>query len=155
RLARQAVAFKEKALGPDHPDVAISLGNLASTLEEAERDAEALEYIDRAIAITTRNGDPESHILGRTYIVRGEALVALGRGIEAEASYVTASRILRDYGDASGDSVSGPLQGIGAARLAQGVPDAAVPVLEKALQIRETREPNKLIIAETRFSLAR
>jgi tetratricopeptide (TPR) repeat protein len=44
-LYKRSLAIREKALGPDHPDVATSLENLASLYRASERhtEAEALE----------------------------------------------------------------------------------------------------------------
>ncbi|MBO2466249.1 tetratricopeptide repeat protein, partial [Actinomadura violacea] len=47
-----AATISEAALGPDHPDVAISLGNLAATHRDLGRAAEALPLEERALAIT-------------------------------------------------------------------------------------------------------
>jgi tetratricopeptide (TPR) repeat protein len=40
-LHKRALAIREKALGPDHPDVAISLENLAVLYEQTGRTEEA------------------------------------------------------------------------------------------------------------------
>ena len=41
RLMRRALAIEEKNYGPDHPDVAIRLNNLAHLLKATNRFAEA------------------------------------------------------------------------------------------------------------------
>ncbi|MCL5669278.1 MAG: tetratricopeptide repeat protein, partial [Gammaproteobacteria bacterium] len=50
-LYKRSLAITEKALGPDHPDVATSLENMAGLYRKTGRDkaAEALEK--RAVAI--------------------------------------------------------------------------------------------------------
>ena len=40
-----AAAMAETALGPDHPDIVIRLGNLAATYSDLGRPADALEAI--------------------------------------------------------------------------------------------------------------
>src|SRR5882724_11841925 len=40
-LLKRALAIREKALGPDHPDVAMSLNTLAALYQERGRYAEA------------------------------------------------------------------------------------------------------------------
>ena len=40
-LHQQSLAIKEKALGPEHPDVAVSLNNLASLYQSQGKYAEA------------------------------------------------------------------------------------------------------------------
>jgi eukaryotic-like serine/threonine-protein kinase len=155
RLGKQAVSLKEKALGKDHHDVAISLVNLSSILESNGRPLEALEVIDRALDIYAKSGDADSDRHAQMQCRRGEALVALGRGSEAEASFEIALRILQDD-----RGRSWPLHGIGNARLEQGAAAAAIQVLEDALRLREADEPEgyvvaEYVVAETRFSLAR
>jgi serine/threonine protein kinase len=154
RLATEAVELKEKALGKDHPDVALSLGNLSSILEEEGQAEKALVYADRACDILARNGDRDSEIYASKLVARGEALVDLGRAADAEASFERALRIFRMYGE-NDRSGACALQGLGNARLAQGHPDAAIAPLEDALRIRDTDEPIKWAVAETRFTLAR
>ncbi|MFC9746836.1 tetratricopeptide repeat protein, partial [Streptomyces niveus] len=51
-LDRRALAITEGALGPDHPDTAIRLGNLANTLGELGRHGEALPLDQRVLAVT-------------------------------------------------------------------------------------------------------
>ncbi len=50
-LFRRALAIREKALGPDHPDVAQSLNNLAGLLDTQGKYAEAEPLFRRALAI--------------------------------------------------------------------------------------------------------
>ena len=50
RSCRRALAIDEKALGPDHPDVAIRLNNLAVLLS-AERRLRGSRALRRALAI--------------------------------------------------------------------------------------------------------
>jgi tetratricopeptide (TPR) repeat protein len=152
-LGRQAIALKESALGKDHPDVALSLGGLSSALEEQGRPQEALQTADRALQILALHGDPESDSYGREQTRRGEALVALGRGSEAEAAFSIALKVYRTHEEDM--EVSFALHGLGNARLLQGSPASAVTVLEKALRIRERHWHDDYFVAEARFSLAR
>ncbi len=50
-LYRRALVIREKALGPDHPDVATSLENLAGLYRATERDEEAKTLEKRAARI--------------------------------------------------------------------------------------------------------
>jgi tetratricopeptide (TPR) repeat protein len=49
---RQALSIAEAALGPDHPDVAICLNNLASSYFDLGRAADAVPLLLRALKIT-------------------------------------------------------------------------------------------------------
>ena len=50
-LKRRALAIDEKSYGPDHPEVAIRLNNLAQLLKATNRLAEAEPLYRRALAI--------------------------------------------------------------------------------------------------------
>ena len=50
-LYKRAIAIDEKALGPDHPDVAIDLNNLAELYHDQGRTAEAKLLLKRVLAI--------------------------------------------------------------------------------------------------------
>lgn len=63
---RRALAITEKSYGPDHPDVAICLNNLAGLLRATNRLAEAEPPMRRHVAIfvefTRRTGHPHPHL---------------------------------------------------------------------------------------------
>jgi len=54
-LNRRALAIVEKALGPEHPQVARVLENYAALLHKLDRDAEADKMEARAKAIRAKN----------------------------------------------------------------------------------------------------
>ncbi len=51
RFYRRSLAIREKALGPDHPDVATSLDNLAQLYQAQGKYAEAEPLLQRSLAI--------------------------------------------------------------------------------------------------------
>jgi hypothetical protein len=57
-LYRRALAIKERRLGRDHFDVAITLNHLALRLEEHKRVAEAKRTLARALRILERRLGP-------------------------------------------------------------------------------------------------
>jgi len=59
RLYRRAIAINERSFGPDHPDVAAGLSNLASLLQETNRLSEAELLVRRALEIIERSMGPE------------------------------------------------------------------------------------------------
>src|SRR5262249_14446825 len=67
-LYRRALAINEKSYGPDHPDVAIDLNNLAGVLRDTNRLGEAEPLIRRAPAIAEKSYGPDHP---NTKIVRG------------------------------------------------------------------------------------
>ncbi|MFF4703499.1 FxSxx-COOH system tetratricopeptide repeat protein [Streptomyces sp. NPDC001297] len=58
-LAERALAINEATLGPDHPDTALRLGNLASTYRDLGRYEEALPLAERALAISEATLGPD------------------------------------------------------------------------------------------------
>ncbi len=56
---RRALAIDEASYGPDHPDVAIHLNNLASLLQATNRLAEAEPMYRRALAIDEASYGPD------------------------------------------------------------------------------------------------
>ncbi|MCH7540299.1 MAG: tetratricopeptide repeat protein, partial [Proteobacteria bacterium] len=54
-LYKRSLAIWEKALGPDHPDVATSLENYAALLRKTGRGTEATEMEARAKAIRAKH----------------------------------------------------------------------------------------------------
>ncbi len=54
-LYQRALAIREKALGPEHPDVATSLENYAALLRETARADEAERMEARAKAIRAKS----------------------------------------------------------------------------------------------------
>ena len=54
-LYQRALAIREKALGPEHPEVAASLENYAALLRETSRDTEAEKMEARAKAIRAKH----------------------------------------------------------------------------------------------------
>lgn len=55
-IYQRALEIREKALGPEHPDVAASLENYADLLRKTNREAQAEELEVRAEAIRAKNG---------------------------------------------------------------------------------------------------
>lgn len=53
-LFKQALAIDEKALGPEHPDVAMMAENLAGVLRKLGRESEAKVYEEQAARIRAK-----------------------------------------------------------------------------------------------------
>jgi tetratricopeptide (TPR) repeat protein len=83
-LKKSALSIFEAALGPDHPDTAIRLGNLATTYNDLERPEEALPLVQRALEISEAALGPDHpdtairlNNLSATYRILGRAEEAL------------------------------------------------------------------------------
>ncbi len=79
-LMRRALAIDEKSYGPDHPNVAIRLNNLAMLLQATNRLAEAEPLMRRALSIleTSLGPDHPNTVIVRDNLAALEA--ALGKG---------------------------------------------------------------------------
>ena len=63
---RRALAIDEKSFGPDHPNVATDLNNLARLLQDTNRLAEAEPLMRRALAIDEKSFGPEHPNVARS-----------------------------------------------------------------------------------------
>ena len=75
---RRALAIDEKALGRDHPNLAYDFHGIGTTLFEMRRAAEALPYLEQALALRESNPlDPD--LLSNTRYNLARALWQAGR----------------------------------------------------------------------------
>ncbi|CAM9588227.1 unnamed protein product, partial [Laminaria digitata] len=58
-LFERSLTIREKALGPEHPDVATSLNNLAGLLQTQDNYAEAGPLFERSLTIREKALSPE------------------------------------------------------------------------------------------------
>jgi tetratricopeptide (TPR) repeat protein/tRNA A-37 threonylcarbamoyl transferase component Bud32 len=152
---QRARLLKEKTLGPDDPDVAISTGNVAIALSEIGRHEEALKLSEQSLSIRRRTqGDSHPHVAD-ALCNRGEILFGLGRLTEALSSYREALRIWQESQGDDNPILAYALTGAGRALIALGRPGEARPLLERALAIRNEKDPEKHRLSETEFVLAR
>jgi len=150
----RALALKQKALPPDHPDVGLGIDNVGDALHRLGRNDEALAMNQRAAEIARKAYGPASPELARETNNRGECLLALGRAREALAAYEDA----RDHwgsADTESPTLAFPLTGIGESLLALGRPREALEPLEHALRLRDAAAVDPMLLAQTRFALAR
>jgi CHAT domain-containing protein len=85
-LFRRALAIREQALGPDHPQVATTLSQLSSLLMSQRNYAESEASAQRALSIREQALGTNNDRVAGTLINLGEAQLALGRYAEAEAT---------------------------------------------------------------------
>src|ERR1019366_8744336 len=83
-LLRRALAINEKALGPDHPNVATALNNLAELLQEKGDYTRAEPLLRRALAINEKALDPDHPDVARDLNNLAALLYAKGDHAEAE-----------------------------------------------------------------------
>ena len=98
RATLQAVAGDIKALGPDHPDVATALSNLATSYLTQGRYAEAEPLYKRALAIDEKALGPDHPSVATVLANLGSLNESQGRYAEAEPLYKRARKPSRPGG---------------------------------------------------------
>jgi serine/threonine protein kinase len=152
--ARRAVAAKEKVHGPDSAEVGMSLGNVAINLEQLGDVEAAVQTMGRAFRILETCLGPEhprTAILLSNY---GEILNRLGRFEEAARMCARAIAIFEGESAPDGVMLSYPLTALGLAYLGAGQAARALPVLERAAEIRDEKENKSTCLGEVHFALA-
>jgi len=92
-LLQRALAIREKALGPEHPDVAASLNNLAALYDAQGQYAEAEPLYQRALAIWEKALGPEHPDVDTGLENYAALLQKLGRSDEAKRMEARAEAI--------------------------------------------------------------
>jgi len=155
RNERLSLAVKEKVLGPDHPDVGISIGNIAVFLDHLGRVPEAVVEAKRAAEITARGFGPDHPRTGLMLANHGEFLARSGQWDEATAIVGRALDIFERETDPEGPYVLVSLTALGTAHLGAGRIAEALRVLERACRIAEKSAPTVAHRGQARFMLAR
>ena len=86
-IAKEALAIRERALGPDHPDVAVSLNNLAQLYRAEGRDPEAEPLLKRSLAIREKALAPDHPAVALSLNNLAALYRSQGRDAEAEPLY--------------------------------------------------------------------
>lgn len=151
---REALHIKERVLGDRHPDVALSLTNLATSLSGLGRAEEALQHADRGVSLVGDALGWEHPDIAVQLANRAEIFIQLRRYPEAERDATRAVAIWeKEFGQDHAELpfFLGPL---GEARLGLGHPADAVPTLERALALVEAHQV-RTELRRLQFALAR
>src|SRR6266699_3350763 len=97
-LYKQALEIQEETLGPDDPEVATSLNNLAVVYQDERKDAEAEPLYNRALAIWKDTGQLESPEALTTITSLGDIYRSQGKYGEAAPLYEQALAIWKEAG---------------------------------------------------------
>ena len=92
-LMRRALEIDEKSYGPDHPDVARDLNNLAGLMQASDRLTEAEPLFRRALEIVEKSYGPDHPTVANRLHNLGELLYWANRLAEAEPLYRRALEI--------------------------------------------------------------
>jgi tetratricopeptide (TPR) repeat protein len=148
-----ALRIKERVLGTDHPDVAITLSNLADTLRALGRTKEALDLINRSLDILVRTLGPSYPPLVTQLINRAEILNLLGRYGDARRDAETAIRMQESEAGTHPESIYA-LRLLGDALLGLGQPVAALDSIQRAIKLADAAAATEEL-PHLRFALAR
>ncbi|WP_165360813.1 FxSxx-COOH system tetratricopeptide repeat protein, partial [Candidatus Chloroploca sp. Khr17] len=135
--AERALDIRERVLGPEHPNTALSLNNLAGLLDAQGNYDAARPLYERALALSER-------VLGPEHPQTAGSLNNLAGLHYAQGNY-DAARPLYERALALSERVLGPehpqtatsLNNLAGLHQAQGNYDAARPLYERALALRE------------------
>ena len=142
---RQARTLKELELGPDHPDVGISINAAGMALLGLGRRTEGFEAFSQSLRIfDERGGAQDMNLSDRAEIFRIQ-----GRLADAKSAFERALSTDMDELE-----MAYPLTGLGRTLVALGDPRRATPLLERALHTREVHQVEPPVKAETQFALA-
>jgi tetratricopeptide (TPR) repeat protein/predicted Ser/Thr protein kinase len=136
REYQQALALREKALGPEHPDVAGPRNNLGTVLREQGRHAEAEAQFLRALQLWERALGPEHPNVGAARNNLGGALLSQGKNAEAEEQFRLALALRQRALGPEHPDVGGALNNLGGALVVQGKHAEAEAVFRHALRLR-------------------
>ena len=154
-MHQRALALKQRVLGNDHWDVALSMGNVAERLRALGRNGEALAQNTEAIARLQRALGPHHPDLALHLFNRGDIHLAQGETDLALADYRRALAIWQDALPADHPYLAYALTGIGRALIKGGQDVAgAIAPLEHARTVREAAKVTPDLRAETTFALA-
>jgi serine/threonine protein kinase len=153
--ARRALSAKEKVLAPGHPDIGISVANVAVYLDDLGETAEAVSNGQRAVEIAEGGFGPEHPRTALMLTNYGEFLGRAGRWGEAVEAARRALAIFEREAHPSGVFLFVSIAVLGTAHLGAGDVERALELLERANAIGAP--PGAVIAqrAQARFALAR
>ncbi len=152
--AQSAVQIKQRALGGNHFDVALSEGNLAEILFLLGRTDEAIRTSEHALKILTATLGPDHPRVPYLLSSSAELLNATGRNAEAKEAAERALALWeRDLGPQSA-ILAYALVPLGKSLVELGQPQLAVPKLERAIDLAAVGDPDSMLVGDARFALA-
>jgi len=136
-LYQRALSIREQSLGPEHPDVADSLNNLANLYDSQGKYAEAELLYQRALSIREQSLGPEHPDVAALLNNLASSYRAQGKHAEAELLYQRALHIREQSQESESSDVAYPLTNLATLYLEQGKYTEAEPLYQRALRIRE------------------
>jgi len=150
-----ALALKRKALPASDPDIAGTYNSIAVNDIELKDGRAALAAAEQALAIFRAEYGSASPLLWLPLDTRAEALQLLGRHQDAETDLRSALKRVEALQGSSHIWTAIVLSDLGRTLYDERQLRQAIPILERALRIREQSDPSLENVAETRFALGR
>ena len=135
-LYQQALAINEQTLGPEHPDTARSLNNLALPYKSQGRDEKALPLFERALAINERVLGPRHPDTARSLNNLALLYNSLGKDEEVLPLLKRALDIREKALGLEHPDVANSLNNLAALYENQGMDKEALSLYQRALAIR-------------------
>ena len=132
-----ALAIREKALGPEHPDVAVSLNNLAALYDAHGQYSKAEPLYQRALGIWEKALGPEHPRVATGLNNLAELYRTQGQYTKAEPLYQRAVGIWEKALGPEHPNLATSLSNLAVLYVAQGQYAKAEPLHQRALGIRE------------------
>jgi len=134
---RRQIAAVEKYEGKESAHLPSLLAFLAIHLNGLGRYQEALQHLERALALSRKINGPEADVTGRIHVEIGTTLQGLNRYPEAEASFLRGVEISRTANGGEHLETSRALTSLGSFYSALGRYGEAFRPMEEALAINE------------------
>jgi tetratricopeptide (TPR) repeat protein len=154
-LSQTALSMKKRSLGESHYEVALSMTAVGALLHDLGRTNDAIEENQRALEILRRTLGPDHPRMAAALTNAAELMNATGRYAEAQVLAEQAVTISERELSPGHPALAAPLAALGWSWIERGKPNLAIAPLERALWIREAKDPNPSLLGQTRFGLAR
>jgi tetratricopeptide (TPR) repeat protein len=152
---RRALELREKVLGPEHPDVASSISNLASAAWWMGRYDEAVEKAERAVALQSKALGPEHPEVIKTLMISAGTLFEVGRYEDALKRHERVLELQEKVLGAQHPSVPISLTNIAITLMSLGRYEEARQRSERAMTLAQKRtDPLKLAAAHISLGAA-
>ncbi|MCA9705885.1 MAG: tetratricopeptide repeat protein [Myxococcales bacterium] len=142
--------------GPEHPDLAAVLNNIATVRIELEQPREALQDLRRAESIVEATWGPEHPLMTLLWSNQGLALRQLGEGEQARALQERSLALRTALHGAHHPSLAVPLDELAELAREARQYDRALEILTQGLEIRrQAHGPTHPLVAESLMRIAR
>ncbi len=150
-----ALEIQEKTLGPEHPDVASSLHDLAWLYHDEGKFAQAEPLLIRELAIREKAFGLEHPDVATSLNTLAEIYMHLEKYDEAQPLLMRAKAILEQSGVSGSVSMSNILHNLARFYSGQGKYEQAESLFQRAIAIYEkTLEPDHYLVFYCRLSMA-